>query len=240
MNNLFEAQERVSSVNVVINSFKELLLEKKLVPGQRIPSEMEIANGLGVSRGTVREALKILSAFGIVDIKVGNGSYIAQEAKDVAIDPLLFSLLLVDFEIEALSEFRRLIEFDIVQLIFKHKDKNLAERESIEQNFLQLKQMSNSTPGSYNADQFFQNDLKFHRLLGEAAKNPIAKRVYDFILDLLSYTIKLSHQHQEMGALALKTHRKIVDAIKQSDIDLAYEAINHSVDVWQDSQTESN
>ena len=237
MTKLFEAQERVSSVNIVINSFKELLLEKKLVPGQRIPSEMEIANGLGVSRGTVREALKILSAFGIVDIKVGNGSYIAQEAKDVAIDPLLFSFLLVDLEIEPLSEFRRLIEFDIIQLIFKHRDKNSEERSLIEEKFFELEKMCSSKPGSYSSEDFFQNDMEFHRLLGAAAKNPMAKRVYDFILDLLSHTIKLSHQHQKLGSLALKTHKKIVDAIKLSDIELAHEAINHSVDVWEDSQT---
>lgn len=238
MTKLFEAQERVSSVNVVINSFKELLLEKKLVPGQRIPSEMEIANGLGVSRGTVREALKILSAFGIVDIKVGNGSYIAQEAKDVAIDPLLFSFLLVDLEIEPLSEFRRLIEYDIIQLIFKHRDENSEERSLIEKKFFELEKMCNSELGSYSSEEFFQNDMEFHRLLGAAAKNPMAKRVYDFILDLLSHTIKLSHQHQKMGSLAFKTHKKIVDAIKLSDLDLAYEAINHSVDVWEDSQTD--
>lgn len=240
MGNLFEAKERTSSVNIVINSFKDLILQKKLVPGQRIPNEMEIATGLGVSRGTVREALKILSAFGIVEIKVGNGSYIAPEAKSVAIDPLLFSFLLVDSDIEALSEFRKLIECDIIQLIFKHRDENKAERKLIEENFFKLTSMCEATPGAYSAEQFFENDMEFHRLLGTASKNPMAHRVYDFILDSLSYSVKISHENQELGSVALKTHRKIVDALNSYDISLAREAINHSVDIWQELQRKEN
>jgi len=240
MSKLFEAQERTSSVNIVINSFKELLLEKKLVPGQRIPNEMEIASGLGVSRGTVREALKILSAFGIVEIKVGNGSYISPEAKSVAIDSLLFSFLLVDSDIDALSEFRKLIECDIIQLIFKHRDENKVERNLIEENFIELTLMCEAESGTYTAEQFFENDMRFHRLLGTASKNPMAQRVYDFILDSLSYSIKVSHHHQKLGSVALKTHRKIVDALNSYDISLAREAIKLSVDVWQELQSQED
>jgi len=240
MGKLFKAQERTSSVNIVINSFKELLLEKKLLPGQRIPNEMEIAAGLGVSRGTVREALKILSAFGIVEIKVGNGSYIATEAKSASLDPLLFSFLLLDSNVEALSEFRKLIECDIIQLIFKHRDENKHERTLIEENFFELSRMSEAEPGTYAPEQFFENDMRFHRLLGIAAINPMAQRVYDFILDSFSYSIKLSHQHQKLGSVALKTHRKIVDALSSYDISLAREAINHSIDFWQELQKKEN
>jgi adenylyltransferase/sulfurtransferase len=48
-------------VDVVINNIRDLLLQKKLLPGDKIPNELEIAEGLGVSRGSVREAMKILS-----------------------------------------------------------------------------------------------------------------------------------------------------------------------------------
>ena len=64
MSNLFEASKRESAVDIVVNSIKQLLMERRLKPGDKLPNELEISEGLGVSRGSVREAMKILSAFG--------------------------------------------------------------------------------------------------------------------------------------------------------------------------------
>ena len=74
MDNLFKATKRESAVDIVVNSIKQLLADKKLLPGDKLPNELEISEGLGVSRGSVREAMKILSAFGLIDIRVGNGA----------------------------------------------------------------------------------------------------------------------------------------------------------------------
>ena len=75
MSNLFERNDRrQSAVDIVVNNIKQLLIDRKLKPGDRLPNELEISEGLCVSRGSVREAMKILSAFGLVDIRVGNGT----------------------------------------------------------------------------------------------------------------------------------------------------------------------
>ena len=63
-----------------------LLIDRRLLPGDKLPSELEISEGLGVSRGSVREAMKILSAFGLVDIKVGNGTYVCESPGHGLID----------------------------------------------------------------------------------------------------------------------------------------------------------
>ena len=236
MNTLFQAQEKISSVTVVINSIKELLLTKKLLPGDKLPNEMEIASGLAVSRGTVREALKILSAYGIIEIKVGNGTYISNEPKKSAIDPMLFSMLLIKSDNTKLSEFRKLIECDIVKLIFMHKNENQEEIKKIGDNIEELKLLCKNKNSKLNAESTFHNDLAFHKLLGKASKNEMAEKVYEFILDSLSYSIKVSHEHQELGVFALETHSKIYEGIKSDNIDLAQKAINHSVDVWQELQ----
>ena len=60
---LFKTNKRESAVDIVVNNIKQLLVEQKLKPGDRLPNELEISEGLGVSRGSVREAMKILSAF---------------------------------------------------------------------------------------------------------------------------------------------------------------------------------
>ena len=70
INELFKKDKRESAVDIVVNNIKQLLIERKLKPGDRLPSELEISEGMGVSRGSVREAMKILTAFGLVDIRV--------------------------------------------------------------------------------------------------------------------------------------------------------------------------
>ncbi|MGI5888583.1 MAG: FadR/GntR family transcriptional regulator, partial [Oscillospiraceae bacterium] len=91
MSDFFTYSKRESAVDVVINSIKQLLIDGKLKPGDKIPNELEISQGLGVSRGSVREAMKILSALGIVDIKVGNGTYVRSKPDSELLDSLLFS-----------------------------------------------------------------------------------------------------------------------------------------------------
>ena len=69
-----------SSVDFVVNSIKELLLGKKILPGDRLPPETELCRLLSVSRGSVREAMKVLSALGIVEVKRGDGTYVSTGA----------------------------------------------------------------------------------------------------------------------------------------------------------------
>ena len=65
---LFRANKRESTVDIVVNNIKKLLIERKLKPGDRLPNEVEISEAMNVSRGSVREALRILTAFGLKNI----------------------------------------------------------------------------------------------------------------------------------------------------------------------------
>ena len=112
MEDLFTPYIKESAVDRVINSIKDLLVRRKLLPGDRLPSEQEIANQLGVSRGSVRSAMKTLSSFGIIEIKVGDGTYVSTSMKNNIIDPLLFSFLLSKPDLEELAQFRELIEIN--------------------------------------------------------------------------------------------------------------------------------
>jgi len=233
MEPLFEAQKKKSTVDTVIDSIRQLLLRKKLRPGQKIPSEAEIAEGLAVSRGSVREAMKILSAFGIVDIKVGDGTYIASEPKSAIIDPLLFNIMLCNPDHQELSEFRKRIELVIVELIIEHKSENKTEREDLAKNLRELERLQGEPS---KIEDFSRNDMDFHRLLGKACHNRIAQKVYDFVLDYLEQSILDTHLGQTGGGRAYATHSQILEAIRLNDIDLAKQAVYHSVDVWKQLQ----
>ena len=95
-------------------------MDRKLKPGDRLPSELEISEGLCVSRGSVREAMKILAAFGLIDIRVGNGTYVCESIGNGMMDSFLFSFFLSNPDVENLFELRRFFEIDIMELIDKH------------------------------------------------------------------------------------------------------------------------
>jgi DNA-binding GntR family transcriptional regulator len=78
MEDIFAVREaRPSAVEGVIEKIKALLIEQKLTPGDMIPNEISLAESLKVGRGTVRDALKILSAYGVVEIKQGYGDQLS-------------------------------------------------------------------------------------------------------------------------------------------------------------------
>ena len=120
INELFRASKRESAVDVVVNNLKQLLMEGKLRPGDRLPNELEISEGMGVSRGSVREAMKILSAFGLIDIRVGNGTFVSETPGNKLMDSLLFSFFVNNPDIQNLYELRQIIEIDILELTLKH------------------------------------------------------------------------------------------------------------------------
>lgn len=233
MAGLFKTHKKKSTVDVVIESIRQLLVSKKLVPGQKIPSENEICEGLGVSRGSVREAMKILAAFGVVEIKVGDGTYIPLEPKPALIDPLLFNFLIYNPDIQDVMEFRRLLELDVIELILSHKDRNASEREQLHGNFRELERLRKENAGP---SALAKNDMGFHRILGQACGNKLTKRIYDFALDYLENTISDTHHTQDNGAAAYEAHKLILEAIDQDNLDVANGAVTHSVRIWRKLQ----
>lgn len=235
MEPMFKTCKRQSTVDIVINNIKQLIMEKKLVPGQRMPSEMEISGGLGVSRGSVREAMKILSAFGVVDIKPGDGTYLSHSPQGSIVNPLMFDFLLYGPDTQELSEFRKVIEMAIVELIILNKEKNQQQRQNIYGNVEDLHRLCEEDA---EMEKFVKNDLEFHNLLGDACCNHLAKKVYGFVLEFLEPTIKDTHRDQYKGEMSYPVHNQIAEAIRTNNLQVAKDAIYHSVDVWKALQNQ--
>lgn len=229
MSNLFEGgSKRESAVDIVVNNIKQLLAERKLKPGDKLPSELEISEGLCVSRGSVREAMKILSAFGLIDIKVGNGTYVCDSIGNGMMDSLLFSFFITNPDIENLYELRQYFEIDIMELIEKHYDENEKERIAIRNNLNELKAMIQDNS---SAKKLSKNDMEFHRLLGKATHNILVERVYNFIMDFMEPSINTTHRSQK-GEVVYRIHSDIVDTIESRNTERIKTVIGNSVDTW--------
>ncbi len=228
---VFRADKLESAVDRVLNVFKEALITGKLVPGDRLPSEIELSQSLSISRGSIREAMKILAAFGIVEIRRGDGTYIAKSDHKVIFDPLLFSLILSNANVKELVELRELMEFAIVKLIIDNAGE--AELHSIERTIVQMEELIERY-GEIGVDELVQSDLDFHRALGDAAQNRLVEKIYDFVMDFFAPSIRITHENERGGRKALFHHQKIYATLKSRNVEEAIEAVEGSIVAWKE------
>lgn len=221
-----------SSVDYVINSIKELLLTKRIVPGDRLPAEMELAKLLSVSRGSIREAMKILSAFGIVEIKRGDGTYVSSDIEGkVQFDPLLFSFILSAPEFDELKELRVLLEKDVIRLAIKN-----AREEDIKllrQCYESMETLKHSEDKNY--DKLLAYDMEFHYILGKLTKNRLLEKIYRFVMEYFQPYISQSiRNHTYFSLESNETHKTLLAAVEERDVASGEHAVENSIQVWEE------
>lgn len=227
MSDEFNAVKREVATDIVVKSIKKLLITKKLQPGDKLPSENELASMLNVSRGSVREAMKILTAYGIVKIKRGDGTYISDTMDGISFDPLLFKLILRNNDIHELRELREMIELGIIKLAIENAtEQNIKTLENV-YNYTALK----INKGEYHDAVLIETELMFHTSLGQATGNKLVQTIYSFVMDLYIPNIYKTG-YEKFGEEALKSHRPIIDAIKNKDLKAGEMAVKYAVDVW--------
>ena len=212
-------EERKSAVDIVIEKLKDLLIKGHIKPGDLLPNEHRLSDSLGVSRGSVREAMKILSAFGLVEIRRGDGTYISGEANRKSFDPLLFGLLLSAGGHEDLIALRRILEIGIVELIIEH-----ASAEDLELLKAQYYELEREITAGDDIDTLSQTDLNFHYIMASISKNKMLESIYYFVAEMFAPTMS--------GDYALEPHRLIIEALEKRDFRLAKQAIEKHTAVW--------
>lgn len=220
-NDIFgQAEPRPTTVEQVIQTIRSALLEKRLKPGDQIPNESELAEQLKVGRGSIREAMKILSAFGIVDIKRGDGTYVGTTANKKIFDPLLFRLLVVPSDIEELAELRILVETGIASLLVNNAGPE--EIEGLAQACEALAACIAEHPDK--PELALPLDVDFHTKMGKATKNKLVENLYSFVIELFTPTMLPGH--------GIESHIALVEALRSHDREAAVAAIYEHDRIW--------
>lgn len=187
-----------------------------LKPGDRLLSERDLAERLGVSRTSVRQALTALEVTGIVEIRHGGGVFITEPPETVL--PLLADALADEHEqLPAIMEVRQAIEAQTARLAAKRRvDDDLAALD------LALRRMQDA---SESGDDPAEADREFHDRIVAAAGNPLLKTLWDQLSGAVDKTRRASLARPGRPALSLNAHRRIRDAIAAGDPDAAAKAM---------------
>ena len=156
---------KTTVVDGIIGQIKGLIRQNRFGDGRRLPSERDLAVQLGVSRPSVREALRTLELMGVVDTRRGSGTQVAETGSNVLRAPFEFLLALDRPTIAHLHETRTLLEIRLAGLAAgRRSDADLAAMEAA------LAEMR-SQPGVTGPDH------RFHQTIAQAAHNPILLRI---------------------------------------------------------------
>ncbi len=193
--------------------------EKKLVVGDKLPTEREMCESFGVSRTALREALRRLSARGLINIQKGSGMYVAEINIEDAIKTLnlYYDLKFDENLLSQIIEVRYRFEPEIARLAALNRtEENIAE---LEQN---LAEFENCNPD--NTQKEADLDNRFHLTITKSTSNPIMQITMEPIYSLLPRMRNYIFANIDgEKASTLTYHKKLVLAIREQNGDLAYE-----------------
>ena len=158
--------DNTSVVQQVIDRLTYAMIYKELRPGDKLPTEMELAASFGVGRNSIREAIKILVSFGVLDIRRPEGTFVASGFSDKMINPLLYGIILDQSDsIDSLKELREWVDLGILELALeKAKPEDIFRLEE------QLNKLLTEIEDG-DTHKIFVADDEFHEAISAAAHN---------------------------------------------------------------------
>ncbi len=221
-------QSRESAVDAVVNRFRELIAQGKLKPGDLLPSEGALAEAMGVSRGSVREAMKILSALGVVEVRRGDGTYVSTGMGRTLLDPFLLRLMLSAPDRRQLVEFREMIELAVARAAHRNRT---AQRVAAVNAAVAATEAA-LTRKEPDSAALAELDLSFHRALGQATGNVLIGHLYEFILQYFEPSIRETYDQPGNVERAFGYHREICRALNDGTEQELLAAVNESIRGW--------
>ncbi len=225
-----------SVVQQVINKITDAIVSGELKPGDRLPPELELISAMHVSRNTLRAAIQTLRAYGVLEVRRPEGTFVCERFSPQMITPMLYSIILAkEDSYRDLIGLRRIIDMGISKLVIAQ---GLSEEETAELERLYAELVEQLMAEEPNIEKIVAADLRFHDGVARATHNELAVMFNDFILNLTGEsrhrTIERIYEENDRDYL-VKVHRQHLDALEGkpgSDIDVALE---FSYFYWKDS-----
>ncbi|MCF4994031.1 FCD domain-containing protein [Pseudomonas syringae] len=194
-----------SLVDQAMDQLRQRITDGVWAVGQRLPTEPELCAELGISRNTVREAMRVLAFSGLIEIRQGDGSYVRAK-----VDPLDTVKALSRCSPEQARETRHILEVEAI---------GLAALRRTDEDLVALREALGVSGSHYHGDldTYIACDLAFHGRLVDAAHNPTLSELYRYFSSVigaqLRQTLNIVPRRQEVFDL----HIDLLDAVEQRD-----------------------
>jgi GntR family transcriptional regulator, transcriptional repressor for pyruvate dehydrogenase complex len=198
----------------IVAQIEHAIFEGELRTGDRLESERELAERFGVSRITVRDALRVLEARGLVQVKVGasGGAFVTETNADQVAESISTMILLRRMTLSGLAEARTVVETATCEFAAERADKAAIQRieQTVEKGRSVVREQAPHTEAS----------MDFHVAVADASKNELLAATVSAYRDLLVQTL---HDMRDVRSAKTtqKAHEDILDAIRSHDPEAA-------------------
>ena len=213
--------QKVSKSEEVIEYLKEQIVSRKIAPGERLPVEEALAENMGVGRGTVREALRVLVHLGLVERR-NNGTYVTENsaAKELQIEPSMYRDLIEVMEV------RLVVEPAMAEFAAQRGDQEMIDKIGEE---LEAMRERNE-----DVESFLLHDTIFHDFVSNASGNMLFRNFLSGFSSLMSKNqeIVLKERFEHIMPKSLSFHEKIYNAIREGNgMEASRQMKKHIMDV---------
>ncbi|MFC3219963.1 FadR/GntR family transcriptional regulator [Tianweitania populi] len=198
-----------SVVNRLVDDIRDLVETRGLQVGDPFPTERELCASLGASRNTVREALVVLRAFGLVETRPKSGAIVADGHAEAVRRLLSFHRGLVSAEgFRDVQGFRRIVETGVGEHIIMHaSDADLAALDAVNDRILGLRE----------PDDLVRADYEFHDALVELGGNRTVLATYRMLRPVIEDIMRIGKSVRTVKTDVHATHAELVDSLRQRD-----------------------
>jgi len=219
----FDAVVVGRSYEQVVHQIRDAVAEGRLAPGQKLPPERELAESFGVSRGVVREAIKVLTAMGLVEARQGSGTFVRTGSLPSIRRSLIFSVQPEEHALDHLFEFRRWLEADAARAATRRRtDAQLDE--------IRAAAAANARGAAAgDVEAFSLADFRFHAAVYAAAGNPYLETALATVRDMQRDVVGLFTTIAGSMSVAAEQHRRITEAIAAGDGEAAAAAMTEHI-----------
>ncbi len=217
---------RSNLTDQIFDYLKNQITDGSWKPGEKIPSEIELAESLGVSRMSLRNAIKKSNILGLTETRIGEGTFVRQFNMRSYIKEL-YSANLLTWDANKANDMRYLLQVGSIR--FALENAQLAkELPALRQ---ALEQMENAVSAN-DMTAFHRADMAFHRQICRLSKNDLLYMIYDAIEalmdELIAENVRKSQETHGDLSVVLEHHRQLMDGLEKHDLKLCEEALDAS------------
>ncbi|MCI8678127.1 MAG: FadR family transcriptional regulator [Lawsonibacter sp.] len=215
--------ERINATSQVVNSIRAMIRKGELKVGDKLPKEADLAREIGVGRSSLREGMKILAAYGVVEPRQGEGTFIVDNTAQCISE---FMGFFPDKEnLDNFIELRRVIEVGNIISIYNQLDPVTIK--TLEKTVAALKE-------DRSVDDYVAADMEFHSILLSYTGNPMLRQINIMIEAMRKDLLYRLFCHREILEDAYTAHTEILAALKAQDFNGCVAAVVGHIDTTKD------
>lgn len=221
-----------SVVDRIVDQITNAIINGELKPGDKIPTEPELCETFCVGRNSIREAIKILAAYGVLEIRRADGTYICQEYNYKMLYPILYGIILQRDSKKQVVELRKVIDVGIMHEAMKRMGKD--EVNQLESVIGEMEEaVYKENPSSR---EIFDADVRFHAVLTSVFENNLLESIGYYVDKITRQSRILTVEYILENGLQdefVELHKEILDVLCKKDERLISEVIEKHYKYWE-------